>query len=268
MKKTKREDILVKIQANNKILENSILKNDQILDKTNEYIINLKRVPIAHGNIDGLNASNTISIHLYKLIISHATEILTIQDLVNIIERLKCDFPIVVEEAMKVTTFKELLEICKNLLHENIPIIDMVTILEATTYFSQFTKSPELLLEYVRSKLFRMITNKYLCSDRKLHILKIKPELEEDILNRIQEQTGVSKLSLSISEIDNLVGNTRKLLNEKDKKWENQVVIITDSILRKSLSEIYKKHNLKIAVLSDTELDTKTNLIIEGNLSW
>ena len=215
-----------------------------------------------------IDAHTIISIHLYELIKLHADEIITIQDLVDILERMKCNFPIIVEEAMKVTTFKVLLKICKDLLHEGIPIIDMVTILEATTYFSQFTKSYEVLLEHVRSKLFRLITNKYLCSDGKLHVLKIKPELELDILNKIQEQSSISKLLFSIPDINNLLQKTKEFLEHVGKKWIDQVVIVVDSSLRSRLSEIYKKYNIQIAVLSDDELDVKANIIIEGNLSW
>jgi len=104
------------------------------------------------------------------------------------IDRLKADFPIIVEEAMKVTTYGALLKVCKDLLHENIPLVDMITILEAVSDIAELTKSPDILLEHVRSKLFRLITNKYTAADGALHIITIKSELEQTFIGKLQEQ--------------------------------------------------------------------------------
>ena len=43
-----------------------------------------------------------------------------------------------------------LLKVCKDLLHEKIPIVDMLTIIEAVADIAEFTKAPEILLEHVK----------------------------------------------------------------------------------------------------------------------
>ena len=58
---------------------------------------------------------------------------------------------------MKVASYGSLLKVCKDLLHEKIPIIDMLTIIEAIADIAEFTKAPEILLEHVRAKLLDLL---------------------------------------------------------------------------------------------------------------
>lgn len=152
-----------------------------------------------------VDAPTIISTHISEIIKKHAEDIITRQDIVDIIDRLKKDFPIVIDEAMKVTSYGSLLKVCKDLLHEKIPIIDMLTIIEAVADIAEFTKAPEILLEHVRAKLYRLITQKYKDTDGVLHIITIKPELEQQFIGKLQEHHGVSQLMISIAEINNLV---------------------------------------------------------------
>ena len=280
----------------------------------NEYSFNLKRIPIAKGNVElnqllamggiagakikgkrvkepvfnldatwispddkdeALNrgftvvdAPTIISTHLSELIKKHAEDIITRQDLVDLIDRLKENFPIIVEEAMKVTTYGSLLKVCKDLLHEGIPLVDMITIMEAVSDIAELTKSPDILLEHVRSKLFRLITNKFKAADGSLHIITIKSELEQNFIGKLQEQHGVSQLLLSIGEINNLVTKTRELINEVEAKGVSTVSMIVDPSLRRRIAEIFEKFGLSIAVLSHAELDAKAEFTIEGTLEF
>jgi len=281
----------------------------------NEYSFNLKRIPIAKGNVElnkllamggiasaklkgkrikepvfGLDATwidqndkdealnkgftvvdapTIISTHLSELIKKHAEDIITRQDLVDIVDRLKVDFPIIVEEAMKVTSYGALLKVCKDLLHENIPLIDMITVLEGVADIAELTKSPDIILEHVRSKLFRLITDKF--KNRftgSLHIITIKSELEQNFISKLQEQHGVSHLMLSIGEINNLVTKTRELIAQIDSKGVSPISLIVDPSLRRRIAEIYEKFGLNIAVLSHAELDAKADFTIEGTLDF
>ena len=209
-----------------------------------------------------------ISTHISEIIKRHAEDIITRQDIVDIVERLKKDFPIVIDEAMKVTSYGALLKVCKDLLHEKIPIVDMLTIIEAVADIAEFTKAPEILLEHVRAKLYRLITQKFKDNDGVLHIVTIKPDLEQQFIGKLQEHHGISQLMLSIAEINNLVTKTKKLLDDVEAKGFTKVCMVVDPVLRKRISEIYEKFGLQVAVLSHAELDSKANFSIEGTLEF
>ncbi len=215
-----------------------------------------------------VDAPTIISTHISETIKKHAEDIITRQDVVDVIERLKADFPVVVEEAMKVATYGVLLKVCKDLLHENIPIIDMLTIVEAIADIAEVTKAPDILLEHVRAKLFRLITNKFKGNDGVLRIITIKGELEQEFMGKLQEQHGISHLMLSISEINNLVTKTRELISSLEDKNVSGVSMVIDPSLRKRISEIFEKFGLSIAILSHSELDPKAEFSIEGTVEF
>ncbi len=215
-----------------------------------------------------VDAPTIISTHISETIKKHAEDIITRQDIVNVIDRLKADFPVVVEEAMKVTSYGVLLKVCKDLLHEKIPIVDMLTIIEAIADISEVTKAPDILLEHVRAKLFRLITNKFKANDGVLHIITIKSELEQAFMGKLQEQHGVSHLMLSIVEINSLVTKTRELMVALDEKGISEVSMVIDPSLRKRISEIFEKFGLSISVLSHSELDPKAEFAIEGTVEF
>ena len=215
-----------------------------------------------------VDAPTIISTHISEIIKKHAEDIITRQDIVDIVDRLKKDFPVVIDEAMKVTSYGSLLKVCKDLLHEKIPIIDMLTIIEAVADIAEFTKVPEILLEHVRAKLYRLITQKYKDTDGVLHIITIKPELEQQFIGKLQEHHGVSQLMISIAEINNLVTKTKKLLDDIEAKGFSKITMVVDPVLRKRISEIYEKFGLQVSVLSHAELDSKANFAIEGTLEF
>jgi len=215
-----------------------------------------------------VDAATIISTHISETIKKHAEDIITRQDIVNIVDRLKESYPIVVDEAMKITSYGTLLRVCKDLLHEKIPIVDMLTILEALADIGEVTKSPEILLEHVRSKLFRLITNKFKNDDGTLKIITIKPDLEQEFISKLQEQHGVSHLMLSISQINSLVSKTKELIQSIEARGISNISMVVDPVLRKRISEIYEKFGFEIAVLSHAELDTKAEFSIEGTLEF
>jgi len=213
-----------------------------------------------------VDAPTIISTHISELIKKHAEDILTRQDIVNIIDRLKESFPVVVDEAMKITTYGTILRVSKELLHEKIPVVDMLTILESLADIGEVTKSPEILLEHVRSKLFRLITNQFKAQDGMLHLITLKPELEQSYTSKLQEQHGVSHLMLSINEINHLVTKTKELIGDLEVKGVSEVVLVVDPVLRKRISDIFEKFGFEIPVLSHAELDTKAEFAIEGTV--
>src|SRR5205085_2930035 len=99
---------------------------------------------------------------LTEVVRRHADELLTRDEVNNLLEQLKQKAPKLVEETVP-TVVKpvELLKILQALLRERVPIRDLETILETLTDWGTKTKDLEVLTEYVRNALRRTICHQY-----------------------------------------------------------------------------------------------------------
>src|SRR5256885_14986155 len=84
-----------------------------------------------------VEATSVLATHLTEIIKSHAHELLTRQEVKNLLDNLKARVPALVEETIP-TVIKpgELQRVCQNLLRERVPIRDMETILETLADFA------------------------------------------------------------------------------------------------------------------------------------
>ncbi len=121
-----------------------------------------------------------LATHLTEVIKSHAYELLTRQELKNLIDNLKARCPALVEEVIP-TQIKpgELQKVLQNLLRERVPVRDLETIIETLGDYSTRTKDLDVLTEYVRNALSRAICKQYVDDRDRLWCLTLDPSLEE-----------------------------------------------------------------------------------------
>src|SRR5690606_29292402 len=94
---------------------------------------------------------SVIATHLTEIIKRHAHELTGRQEVQTIIEKVKENYPAIVEELVpKVMTIGEIQKVVANLLKEGISIRDMVTILETLADYAPTTNDTDILTEYVR----------------------------------------------------------------------------------------------------------------------
>jgi flagellar biosynthesis protein FlhA len=103
-----------------------------------------------------------LATHLTELIKGHAHELLTRQEVKNLLDNLKTACPPWIEEVIP-TQVKpgELQKVMQNLLRERVPVRDLETILETLGDYASRTKDLEVLTEYVRNALARTICKQY-----------------------------------------------------------------------------------------------------------
>jgi flagellar biosynthesis protein FlhA len=135
-----------------------------------------------------------IATHLTEIIKIHADEILGRQEVQELVDNVKTDYPAVVSEINEKTSTGEVQKILQNLLRERVSIRNMVTILEAIATYSDVTKDTGLLTEYVRVALSRQIISEYLDADRGLSVITVDPEIENIIRGSIHEDPVEGKI--------------------------------------------------------------------------
>ena len=124
--------------------------------------------------------------HLSEVVKNHAWEIITRQDVKNLVDHLKEQAPAVADEVLDILNLGQIQKVLSNLLREKVPIRDLVTIMEAMADFAAATKDPDRLTEHVRQALARQILEPLIDKNKKLPVLTLDPLLEQQILSGIQ----------------------------------------------------------------------------------
>ena len=214
-----------------------------------------------------VDPSTVISTHLSELIKEYAPELLTRQDVQKLIDNVKEDYPVVVEDCMRVASVGLVQKVLKALLAEKIPIKDMITILETIADVAEVTKNSEIIVEQVRSRLARTITKLYSDDDGLLKLVTFATSTEQKLLEHLKDKgDGMKDLVLSIAQINSLVEKVSNTATEILGRGIAPVVLIVDPLLRKSLADIFKKFGLDVVVLSHAEIDSNAKFEVLANI--
>lgn len=214
-----------------------------------------------------VDPSTVISTHMSELIKRNAEELLTRQEVQELMDKIKDSFPVIVDDVMKVASIGLIQRVLKALLHEKIPLKDMLTILETIADIAEFTKNIELITEQVRAKLSRVITQMYSSEDGVIRLLTFDTDTEQMLLQKSQEQDGVRNLMLNVGEINGLIQATSTKASEILQKGISPVIVIVDPQLRRGVAEIFERFSLDVIVLSHAEIDSSATFEVLGSIT-
>ena len=203
-----------------------------------------------------------IATHLTEIIRQHLAELLTRQDVQNLINNLKETNPSLVEELVpKLLGLGEVQKVLQNLLKEGISIRDLLTIMETLADYAPTTRDTDILTEYVRQSLKRAISTKYFPANETTSVVTLDPKIEQEIMGSVKQTETGSFLNLDPARakaIIDSVGNEVKKLENLGKA----AIVITSPIVRiyfKRLTEDYFKDLVVVSyneVESDVELQS------------
>ncbi len=214
-----------------------------------------------------VDPATVISTHMSELIKRHAEELLTRQETQSLIEKIKNDYPVVVDDLLKVANIGLIQRVFKALLHERIPLKDMITILETMADVAEYTKSVDIITEHVRAKLSRIITQTYTSPDGIIKLLTFDTMSEQMMLEKSQERDGTRQLLLNVGEINGLIQATSAKATELLQKGISPIIVIVDPKLRRPLAEIYERFSLDIVTLSHAEIDSNAKFEVLGSIT-
>jgi flagellar biosynthesis protein FlhA len=213
-----------------------------------------------------VDPATVISTHMSELIKRNAEDLLTRQEVQALVDKIKADFPVIVDDVLKVASIGLIQRILKALLHEKIPLKDMLTILETTADIAEFTKNVDVITEQVRAKLSRIITQMYSGEDGVIRLLTFDTASEQMMLEKSQEQDGTRNLMLNVGEINSLIQATSTKAAELLQKGVSPVVVIVDPQLRRGVAEIFERFSLDVVTLSHAEIDSSATFEVMGSI--
>lgn len=201
-----------------------------------------------------------IATHLTEVIRQHIAELLTRQDVQNLINNIKDNNNALVDELVpKLLGIGEIQKVLQNLLEEGISIRDLVTIFETLADHAAVTRDTDILTEYVRQSLKRAISGKYFPANEVTSVVTLNPKIEQEIMSNVKNTEQGSYLTLD-PERTKLIMNS---LGEELKKLEDSgknPIVITSPIVRMYFKKLAADYYKDIIVISYNEVESNVEL--------
>lgn len=202
-----------------------------------------------------VDPASVISTHMSELIKQNASELLTKQETQNLLDRLKADYPVVVEEAMKSCDVGLVYNVLQLLLKDNIPIKDMLSIVDAIDSLTKRNiKDAEIISEHVRSALSRVITDLYKDSNGKLNFYILEASAQQKLVESVTYKDGKYKIAINAAQTTALVNALRVAKEARPMSAEGEMVLCVDPSIRRFLSDASINFSLGIVVISFAEI--------------
>lgn len=208
-----------------------------------------------------------IATHLKEVIFNNTAELLGRQEVKHLLEGIKDKYNVVIDELIPdIMRLGEVQKVLQNLLKEQIPINDLVTILETLADYGMITKDVEILTEHVRQSLKRTIVKQYLGNDGVLRVITLHPEVEEMISKNIQKTTSGSIPVLKPEIITQLFDSINRI-HQKLTAENTQHVILASPNTRLTLKKLISYNFPNLAVVSLNEVPNEVEIATVGSLS-
>ena len=201
-----------------------------------------------------------IATHLTEIIRQYIAELLTRQDVQNLINNLKESNPSLVEELIpKLLGLGEVQKVLQNLLKEGISIRDLVTILETLADYAPTTRDTDILTEYVRQNLKRAISTKYFPAHETTSVVTLDPKIEQEIMGSVKQTENGAFLNLDPARSRAIIDAVGKEIQKLENLGKSPI-IITSPIVRMYFKRLTEDYYRDLVVVSYNEVEANVEL--------
>jgi len=198
--------------------------------------------------------------HLTEIVRRHSDELLSRQQVHQLLDNLKQHSPKVVEELIPdMLRVPQVHQILSNLLRERVPIRNLEAILETLSDYADRTKDLGILTEYVRHGLSRTICQQYRDSNRVLRVVTLDPALEDLISAGVEYSERGMSIKLSPQVAEAVTRGLAEKLEVLTAAGYPPVVVCSPQI-RAALKQITAASLPTLAVLSLNEITRDTDV--------
>ncbi len=201
--------------------------------------------------------------HLSELVKRHAPELLTRQQVQKLLDGLAQEHSKVVEELIPHhLTVGGVQKVLQNLLREEVPIRDLLTIVECLADHAPDIKDAEELTELVRQALARTITFSLRTPEGVIPLMTVDPQIERLIRDGLQEGKAIEP-----QVAQRIVASVQKAVETFSSRGLLPV-FLTSSVVRRHLRQLLNRYVSQITVLSHDEIAEGVKIQSLGMLGW
>lgn len=201
-----------------------------------------------------------IATHLTEVIRYHLDELLTRQDVQNLINNIQEQNTTLISELVpKLLGVGEIQKVLQNLLREGISIRDLVTIFETLADNATTTRDTDVLTEYVRQNLKRAISNKYFPANEMTSVVTLDPKIEQEIMSSVKQTEQGAYINLDPERTKNILESVKDEVDKMEELGKNPI-IITSPIVRMYFKKITEEQFKDLIVVSYNEIENDVEL--------
>jgi flagellar biosynthesis protein FlhA len=213
------------------------------------------------GGFTVVDPVSVLGTHLAQVIRKHAHELFSRQDAKKLLDRVALEHPKVVEDLVpKLLPMATVQRVLQNLLREQVPIRDAVTVLEALGEAAATTRNAVLLSEYVRQALRRLVVKPFLNRSGELTAYFLDPALEQAVEQAVEHSEQSSHLTLAPQAIRDLLNRLSRKLGAS----EGQVAVVTASGARYFLRQMVEPTQPNVFFISHNEIPAEAKILSLG----
>jgi flagellar biosynthesis protein FlhA len=213
-----------------------------------------------------VDAASVMVTHLSETIKRNCHEILSRQDVQNLLDNLKQTNPTVVTELIpSQLNVGQVQRILQNLLSEGIAIRNLAGILERVSDYTSITKNPDELSEHARRALGLQIVKPYQNDTGKLQAITLDPKLEQQIAQGVRQSATEINLmlepKLARHVVDTLSQRIQQLL-----AGGQQPIIMCAPQIRLAFRRFFETTFADLTVLSYAEVPSRIEIQNAGTI--
>nr|WP_218914794.1 flagellar biosynthesis protein FlhA [Acidimicrobium ferrooxidans] len=210
-----------------------------------------------------VDRSSVIVTHLAEVVRRHADELLTRQQVKEMLDALRQAAPVVVDELVSSQLpLGELQRVLRDLLAERVPVRNLAAIVEAVVDRARQTHEPDALLEAAREALGGAIGTRF-ATGGKLPVAYLVPELELRLVESLVSVDGRRSLGIAHEELRAL----RAEVAEAKQRAEAQgldLVLVTMGAIRRPLWAVLARTPAELPVLALGEIGSSVDVVQMG----
>ena len=201
-----------------------------------------------------VDQATILTTHLSEIVKRHCHELIGRQEVQKLLDTVKQSHPKVVEELVpNLLSLGGVVKVLQNLLREQVPIRDMLAILETLADWAPITKDLDMLTERVRQALARTLTKLYQTSDGTVQVVTLGHSVEHAFSEAIQQTEQGTFIAINPETANKtMTGLSEKL--EKMAAMNYQPLVMCSSHIRPHFKKLVDRFIPQVGVVSYEEI--------------
>ena len=215
-----------------------------------------------------VDRSSVITTHLSEVVKTHAGELLSRQQTKELIEAARKGNEAVVEEvSVAGINLSEIQRTLRDLLNEQVPIRNLIRILEAITERARIGRDPDQLLEAARISIGPTIVADRL-TNGELPLITIDASIAQMLMESLKITEEGVVLGVDPGLVSKMIDEISRIFSESETKGKTPV-LVTQPRLRTAMFRATRQRLPRLSVISTAELggQYKPNLVGVVNLA-